>query len=241
MMDIENFAERAEHVCIPVLDITGYEAGALFLAVLAYPEDKNARKRFERATYFKIVEHLAKNNTWKNSNQTLRPDYLLQDRKLVEKEYKRGIRIIRQERMIAAQIAAPMDCYLVALVNGRGSIGSGGQLADENGYPRPISETSMVQASIAWDEIRKKNTNMNDGNIKTRCWKPSKPVLHLCLALQVTFNVGEEMSYLDLPFEEFFNNPNLIMTIIERAKFYRNFTANVFDIPKREQITLDWR
>ena len=42
-------AECAELVRIPVLDVPSYEAAASLLAVLAHPEDKKARGRFERA------------------------------------------------------------------------------------------------------------------------------------------------------------------------------------------------
>lgn len=97
---------------IPVLDISSHEAAASLLAVLAYPQDKKARIRYERAAYLKIVEHLSDDAEWRDSNQWLRPAYLLQDKRLADTEYKRGIRIIRQERMIAAKMAVPMECWL---------------------------------------------------------------------------------------------------------------------------------
>lgn len=231
----------AELVRIPVLDIMGYEAAASLLAVLAYPEDRKARRRFEHAAYFKIVERLAKDAAWRNSNQTLRPDYLLQDRHQVEREYKRGIRIIRQERMIAAKMAIPTECYIAAVANGPGSQGSGGELAKTNGYLPPTSLEWIAEVSMDLDRLRKKDSNANKGNITRRCWTPSKPVLHLCIALQLTFNVGKEMSYLDCPIEALFNNSGLIMTIINDARSRRKFTSYAFDIPESQQIDLDWR
>lgn len=91
------------------------------------------------------------------------------------------------------------------------------------------------------DRLRKKDSNANKGNITRRCWTPSKPVLHLCIALQLTFNVGKEMSYLDCPIEALFNNSGLIMTIINDARSRRKFTSYAFDIPESQQIDLDWR
>lgn len=234
--------ECAESVRIPVLDITSYEAAAKFLAILAYPADKKARTRFEHAAYFKIIEYLSgKDAGWKNSNQWLRPAYLLQDKKLVNSEYNRGIRIIRQSRMIAAKMAAPTDCCVVAIGNGRGSEGTGGELAEQYGYLPPTSLQWVAEVSMDLDRLRKKDTAANRGNILARCWTPSKPVLHLCMALQVTLSEGDEMGYLDLPSEELFNNPGLVMTILNHARYYRNFASHVFDIPKSQQIDVDWR
>ena len=232
--------ECAEFVRIPVLDITSYEAAAKLLAVLAYPDDKKARTRFEHAAYFKIIEHLSKHPGWKNSNQWLRPDYLLLDRKMAETEYKRGIRLIRYSRMIAAKMAAPTDCCFFAFEKGRDSRGAGGKLA-EYGYFAPTSAELIAEVSMDLDRLRKKDTTANKGNITERCWTPSKPVLHLCLALQSIFNAGDEMTYLDLPFETLFNDPGMIMIVINKARYYRNFTSGIFDIPRSQQIDLDWR
>jgi hypothetical protein len=233
--------ECAEHVRIPVMDIPAYEAAASFLAVLAYPEDKKARGRFERAAYVKIVEHLAKDPEWSQSNQALRPAPLLQDRKLVESEYKRGIRIIRQSRMIAARMAAPTDSFLMAAGMGMGSAGAGGEIAERHGYLAPMNDDWIDQVSMDLDRLLGTNTVRVKNNIFRDCWKPSKPVLHLCLALQVILNEGDEMSYLDLPIEELFENPGLIMIIINRARHIRNFASYAFGIPSSRQIDLDWR
>lgn len=233
--------ECAELVRIPVLDITSYEAAAMLLAVLAYPIDKKARTRFEHAVYYKIIEHLSEEAEWKNSNQLLRPSHILQDKKLVDTEYKRGVRIIRESRMIAAKMAAPVDCFIAALANGQGGKETGGELAQKSRYLPPTSVDWIAEVSLDLDRLRSKDTDGNKGNIVARCWTPSKPILHLCLAIQFIFNPDNEMSYLDLPFEDLFKDPGLIMMIIDQARSHRNFTSYAFDIPKNQQIDLDWR
>jgi len=33
----------------------------------------------------------------------------------------------------------------------------------------------------------------------------------------------------------------MIMIVINKARYYRNFTSGIFDIPRSQQIDLDWR
>jgi hypothetical protein len=254
-----------ETVHIPIFDMAPYEAAARLFAVLAYPKvtEKKPRARFERAICFKAIEGLCNDPNWANSNQSIRPSDLLQDRKAVEIEYKRGVAKIKQERMIAAKVAAPTDCYLVASADGVVGIAGADITAQELGYFAPTSNERIAEVSLDLDEIRvKKNAadrrlrprgrrriprrvrlaEANNENIKHRCWSSSKPVLHLCLALQMTLNEGREMDYLDLSIEDFFNNPGLIMTTIESAATYRNVVPHEYNkILKNGLVHITWR
>jgi len=235
-------ADAGETVHIPLFDLAAYEAAAQFFAVLAYPDEKKARARFERAICFKAIERMCNDLNWANSHQTLRPSDLLQNRKSAEQEYKRGMRQIKQERLIAAKMAAPTDCSVVAIANGSESKGAGGAKAREFGYLAPTSVDWLADISMDLDRLRGRESNLNKANIAHRCWQPSKRVLHLCLALHMTLNRDyEEMEYCDFVIEDYFNDAGWLMIVLESANSYRNIVPILFDIDRRDLIHVTWR
>jgi hypothetical protein len=241
MLDDAN-DDAGETVHIPLFDLAAYEAAALFFAVLAYPDDKNARTRFERAICFKAIERMCKDANWAHSHQTLRPSDLLQDRKAVEREYKRGIRLIKQERLIAAKMAAPTDCNVAAVVNGLEGKGAGGAKARDFGYLAPTSLKWLAEISMDLDRLRRRESDFNKGNIVHRSWQPSNHVLHLCLALHMTLSKDyKEMEYCNFVIEDYLNDAGWLMIVIESANSYRNVIPHLFDIVRKDLIHVTWR
>ena len=104
----ERLAMPREVVTIPRSELAAYEYGARVYSVLAYPDDPKARQRFDDALCYIGIKTLGDaDGQWRHTYQPIRPFHLLQHPDAVDMTYAEGSRIIANERLIAAKMAAP--------------------------------------------------------------------------------------------------------------------------------------
>ncbi len=218
-------APSVDGLHLSLSDLHDYEAGAALLALLAYPADRTARARFDKALRYKAVaDHLALDREWANSQQMVRPADLLHDPHLAAKYLTTGCRIISNERLIAAKMAAPSFAA---------------RLRDE-GVDLPVRDSASVtemarRVTIDLDARRKKDhkpAEGNDKNVLSRAWTPSKPVLHIALGLHIVIHHHSPMANSEgLNVGDILFDIDLTLKVISLAQFILPRLPNLFEIP----------
>jgi hypothetical protein len=147
--------------------LTVYEAGALVVTLLAYPEEnEELRDRVHTSLCACALRATGENDPeWANSPQTLKPIYLLQR----ERDINRGLRQLKRrlrDRMVAARMAYPF-------------------LQQASCGEVPKLPAGVKRLSInAMSELVLEDAGQSDPeNVETRVWKPSLPVIHLATAV----------------------------------------------------------
>jgi hypothetical protein len=160
-----------ETVTIAVSELYPYESAAMLFAVLAYPEDKSDRGRFADALCNSLLRHFATDPAWADELQNTRPRHWMVDAETADMRCKHGMKIINEERLIAAKMAS--QTWAAAIPR-----------PDLEKPARPTSRAMLTAVSIDLDERRGTVTDgYNKGNLVDRHWSTSKPVLHLCLGM----------------------------------------------------------
>lgn len=197
-----------ERVVIPIDDLPSYESAARLFAVLAYPDDKKRRQLFEDALCNKFIREFSKNPEWSSTTQAIRPRHALMDAGQADSQLKRGVRIINDERLIAAKMGAPAFAEVVQRVTG--IVHPGLKAAG------PTSDDAWTAVAADLDQRRKHKSDGNKGNVISRAWSPSRPVIHLCLALHgVIHRAGVGASVLGLG--DFLFDRGLVAEVVNAA------------------------
>jgi hypothetical protein len=178
---VERIVVPKEIVSIPRSELAGYEYGARVYGVLAYPDDPKARERFDDALCYLAIQTSADADpSFKYTYKLIRPHHLLQDPHVVDREYEEGSRMIADRRLIAAKMAAPTVAEAQAAEMGAAFAGPA---------PKPFSLDVLTAVDLDLDDrprrgkSKSKPSTLSSGNIAHRHWKPSRPVLHLSIAL----------------------------------------------------------
>jgi hypothetical protein len=147
--------------------LTVYEAGALVVTWLAYPDgNEELREGVHAALCACAIRATGENDPeWANAPQTLKPTYLLRR----ETEINRSLRQLKRrlrDRMVAARMAYPF-------------------LHEVNFGKAPKLPPGMKRLSInAMSELVLQDAGQSDPeNVETRVWRPSLPVIHLATAV----------------------------------------------------------
>jgi hypothetical protein len=147
--------------------LTIYEAGAMVVTLLAYPDETDdVRARVHIALCACTLRAAGENDTeWASSPQTIKPIYLLQ----TERDTNRGLRQIKRrlrDRMVAARMAYPF-------------------LHEVNFGEIPKLPPGVKRLSInAMSELVLEDAGQSDPvNVEARVWHPSLPVIHLATAV----------------------------------------------------------
>jgi hypothetical protein len=155
---------------------TVYEAGALVITWLAYPDgNEDLRDRVHAALCACAIRATAENDPeWANAPQMLKPIYALR----TETEISRGLRQLKRrlrDRMVAARMAYPF-------------------LHEVNFGEPPILPPGVKRLSInAMSELVLEDAGQSDPeNVKTRVWRPSLPVIHLATAVHGFLHLSEK-------------------------------------------------
>jgi hypothetical protein len=212
-----------ETVTIEISKLPPYEAAAQLFAVLAYLDDKAARTRFADATCNVMLRQFAAADpTLVDTPQaTVRPRHWMLEPDKADLTWKRGVKVLMDERLEAARMASPRWATAVEQITG---------------LPHPglknlghLSGEMLAAISSSLDERRGNSTEgYNKRNIGTRVWKTSKPVIHLCLGMR---RVIEETMPDHRTFNPwaFFGVPKLTYAVIERASRVFKLADQVFD------------
>jgi hypothetical protein len=160
-----------------------FAAGAKLLSCLVHPktgpQEEQERLKIERAIGFEALKRSGKLKHWRGLQIAVPPHYISQP----ELERARALRKVDTElkrRRVAARIAMPL------LV----------QFAVE----RPLNleaEGRTVSLKIkALSELYQRDAGESEAtNVQTRAWRPSFPVLHMAIALEILVSLARERGY----------------------------------------------
>jgi hypothetical protein len=162
-----------ETVMLVIDERFAFEAAANLLAVIIHPDRPAERKQFVDAAIFLALRRAANEDPrWAAQPQPIRPALLLQDIRAAETRWQKGMKVFFEQRLVAGTLALP---------NILQALGGEVRLAGD----RPVSLNNLADdAAQVLAELRGRGAKGGDAaNVKTRSWKPSKPVLHLCVAI----------------------------------------------------------
>jgi hypothetical protein len=217
---------RPERVTIPVSDLYPYEAAARLFGVIAYPDDRRARERFSDAICNVLLRYFAADPPRADTLQAARPWHLLADPRRADIECKKGWSIINDQRLEAAKMASPKWASFVS--EQTGLIHPGLRVIG------PTSNEMVAAVAVDLDERRGTDTEGNKGNIVSRVWTKSKPVIHLCLGLhKVVHDLAHD--HRSLSIETLFHR-DIIRAVIETAAPVFEAAEHVFGIPRGDMI-----
>ena len=182
-------------VTIPVSKLCNFEAGAILLSELAYPEpDADAlRQTAQKAICYAAIMQAAENDDWAWSKQFLCPAYICRPpprvKPTIESIKRRLNHRLAVGRMGAMLLEGPPDerkideIPLLELLDKSRSL--------DYGYRR-------ISKNKATDEVRSDAYQGYTSNFKSRILKPSIPVFHLAIALDFYYDIdiGKNRSHL---------------------------------------------
>jgi hypothetical protein len=185
------------------------ECGAMLLALIAYPEDDANETR--RCNSFGSLCAFAlraryENTAEENVPQSMKPIYAFRSETTVEREVKALQRLLR-DRMVAAKMA--IVC-LKALVQG-----------SDFEPPKGLKRLSLNQLS----EFVLTDAGQQDaGNVETRIWRRSRPVVHLAAATAVVIDQLERAGR-KIDFRHFLTERSIVEAVVRHAKEYEPLVA----------------
>ena len=205
---------------IPISSEPPFEAAAKFIAAMTYPDYESARNRYAFGLCrWIIIKRARLDNEWRGSEVMLRPDYLFwNDKKqsLFKKSHKYFFRLLT----VGAHQVFP---YVPTFV---------GEKANKTFDDIEASaENCMASAMTAM--------GFGSGSITTvrsRYWKPAKPVCHALAALLHAGSLLDEHSAECCggdPMLEIFFNPEALAVVLGLAEIFRA------RIPTIEGIRID--
>lgn len=202
----------------------------MLFAVLAYPDDKAARTRFaDAACNVMLRRFIAADPTLADTPQPapIRPRHWTQDPKKADLIWKRGVKVLMDERLEAARMVSPRWAAFVERTTGIPHRGL------EN--LAPLNPDVVAAISCSLDERRGRDTKINKRNIATRVLKTSKPVIHLCLGMRRMIEETMPDHQTFNPWA-FFGVPELTYAVIERASWVFKFADQAFDGIEPDQM-----
>lgn len=146
-------------------------ASALFMSRVAMPAARDAAGRdglYDSLCAWMLHERVLNDPAWANAPQPIVPRLALRPEAHIRKDLRRFDRLIR-DRLTAGHIAAAL---LKAAESGRTP-------------PLPLGAARLSLNELAvsvLDDLGMADT----GNVLTRVWRPSRPVIHLCAAWAVS-------------------------------------------------------
>ena len=185
-------------------DLTEYERSALVLTLLACPLDtQNALLRSETFDWLcgrAVVLHIQRDSAWAGVTQAVKPSYVLNAASQTGTDFG-PIRKTFRDRMVAARIAMP---FLQKALGKEPSLPPG---------VKRLSINEMCQLCL-------EDAEQSDvANVKSRIWKPSRPVIHLACATAVTMNDVERFGW-KFTFEDLLMHGWLMEHIVQLAQSY---------------------
>jgi hypothetical protein len=207
-----------------------HEAAARLFATMAYPLSEPRRQTFERAICNKAIRAAAADPTWRSTVQMIRPEHALMNADKADGAFSDGLRVINQERIIAGKMAAPAWAAFVR--SQTGII-----------HPRlvpvgPTSQPAWTAAAIDLDERRGVDTATR-ANVISRVWMPSKPALHICLAVHKAIHDNAPDQYRrGLNLGDFLYDRALVELVLEMAACVFEAAPAVFNISHADMVEI---
>ena len=195
--------------------------------MLAYPTEADGQRRFDDAICNKLLREFARHSEWADAPQTMRPRHAFLDPIVADRKFEAGIKVINEQRILAGKMASPTWA---------------GYLQEQLGVTFPdleiVGPTSIpawTAAAIDLDRYRETDTEGDKSNIVRRCWTPSKPVLHLCIALHIVLH-AEAPNLPGLNIGNFFDDGELIQKVMGWANYIFPSVPDLFKISADDLI-----
>jgi hypothetical protein len=207
-----------------------YQAGARFLAAVAYPDPSEEKERglFAQALVrWSLEERIERHKKWADSYQVIRPGYFSGDQKLHSGILKRGSKKLT-ERITAAQfIAMP---HFRAVETGR--------FEKFEGFSGKVNDLSILGAA---------HLGMQPGSFstfKSRIWAPSRPVIHAATAFVMWHQVGWDKMGLNPKVNKrlaFLLLPEFVEDVVAISEEYRAQLGHITQFRIEEEETIQFK
>jgi hypothetical protein len=183
-----------------------YECGAILITLLAYPEPTATDETLGSLCRSLCHLHLRATSEidpeWAGAPQPIKPLYAFVDPKQLNQDLRQLKRRLR-DRMVAARVAIG---FLKEVVSGK-----------VPKLPAGLKNLSLNQLSIlVLDDL----DSEDEGNVETRVWRPSLPVIHLAAAMAVVMDQVERTHKQQISFANVVANPDLARLILTTAATY---------------------
>jgi len=152
-----------------------YEAGALLLTMLAYPDESEETRSQVHASLcmHALRTKCAMEPDWASPPQPMKPIYALRHQHESDR-YLRTLERRVRDRMVAGRMAI---AFLKEAATGE--------------VPACIKRLSINEmAQLVLDDVQYSEPE----NVETRIWRPSLPVIHLASALQLLLHLAEPVT-----------------------------------------------
>ena len=198
-----------------------YEGGAVLMVQLACPEpsmsDQILGELHQCICHSAIRARADSDSDWAGRTQSIKPMYAFID----SEELERTLRAIKRrlrDRMVAARMAIP---YLQKVATGK-----------VPKLPPGIKRLSLNQMS----EMVLDDLGMDEaGNVETRVWRQSIPVIHLATAVAVVMDQFETSHEIQISIGDFLTKPGLVRDVLNLAEQYAELIYKI----KRPRIPAD--
>lgn len=217
---------------------TSLQLGSLFLSLLAYPASLTDREKFAGALVHASVDMMVREAaTFGEAPENLRLIAKLADRAEVDRLIKKGVSVISNQRLIAAEMARRE--YVA-------------NLEDSLSIPRPpsipthASDVIIAKVSNDLDDTRRLKDgrgrkapggtpDCNKGNILDRRWSPSLPVLHMAIAMD---SLIRQLALDGLNFGDILFDVSICAWLIKQSEIHRPVVAEIFGIRPEMQKSI---
>lgn len=197
---------------IQLSTLPAYECGAVLFSYLAFPgvDEDDRRRAVHRALCYRVLREMGEEDPcWAWSPQPIKPRYLLLSPDQVRGALRSFDRRPR-DRMVAARMAI---AFLPQLESGQPPM-----------LPHSVQRRSLKQmAGLVLEDV-----HMTDvGNVETRVWKPSRPVLHVAVALALLMDDLERAGATTLGPTLLCQSPEFIGQLAHDAERYRKMMISI--------------
>lgn len=193
-----------------------HECGAALIALLAYPgngDEEYPRSRLHASLCAQALRIQFAGTPEEQELQTMRPIHAMRDRDEIAKDVKTLERRFR-DRMVAARMAIG---FL--------------QLASGTRPKLPVGVDRLSLNQMARMVLKDSGQSVS-GNVKTRTWRPSLPVIHLAAATAVVLNDVERAGLGQCDCRHIISNRPLIEAIVRTAQSYEALMSQSRHFPK---------
>ena len=204
--------------------IAVYEAGALLVTLLAYPDASDQTRGDIHASVcnYALRVKSAVEPDWMNLAQAIKPIYALRSQGDCNRDLRTLARRLR-DRMVAGRMA-------IAFLR--------------EALPEPVLDLPTGVKRLSINQLSRlvlNDTRFTDPhNVETRIWRPSLPVVHLAAAIQVFLKLTEHIPKVGL--EALLLNRAMIELVIQGAAYHETLMAQSrhlrFDPEKMIRIRL---
>jgi hypothetical protein len=186
-----------------------YECGAALVSVLVLPSksDTRARSNLEASLCAEYLRDQYFNKDKENTPILVKPKYAFRAEADIRRDRKTLGRRLR-DRMFAAHMA-------IALL--QNAIGHKPKL------PKGVRRLSLNELAA---EAADKLDQADAGNVESRIWRPSVPVIHLAAAVAVAINNGERKGLPRTSIGDIVHDRKLIEEIVRDAAIYESIIIN---------------